>query len=415
MKHYIRFISKKITLSRSGKGSSPAVKVAICGVALSVAIMILSIAIVNGFKNEITNRVIGFNSEIIVYPSYSSDNLNDNLVELTNPLKEILNTQSYIKSYHLISSLPAILKTEDNFKGIYLRGVGSDYDFSFIENNIIDGEIPDMSSFANDNYILISQTIADELNLSVGEDVNTYFITDNIRVRKLRISAIYNTHFDDYDSNFIIGNIKVIQDLCGFMPTQGSALEIHTKDFNDIDYDTNQLFETLTISAIDGVIDSNYKIDNVINTGASYFGWLSLLDTNVIVILILMTIVACFSLIAAMLILILEKIQFIGILKTLGSSNGEISKIFILLAIKISALGLLIGNILAIGLICIQKSFHFIKLDPQAYYIDYVPIEINLSTIIVVNLITLIIVWLVLLIPSRMVSKISPSETMKYE
>lgn len=415
MKRYTWYISKKLTISQKGKGSSPAYKVAICGVALSVAIMILSIAIVNGFKREITNRITGFNSEIIVYPSYSSENLDDNLVELTTSFKELLDCQPYIESYHLISSLPAILKTDDNFKGIYLRGVGNDYDLSFIKESIVNGSISDFSLADNQNHIYISQQVANELNLNVGDEVNTYFIDNNIRVRKLKIAAIYNTHFEDYDNHFIIGNIKIVQDLCGFMSTQGSAIEIQTKDFNDISTDTYNLFETLTTAAIDGIINSNYKIDNVVNTEASYFGWLALLDTNVVVILILMIVVASFSLISVMLILIIEKIQVIGILKTLGSTNNEISRIFILLSTKISLFGLLIGNILAIALIYFQSRFHFLKLDPQAYYIDYVPIEINSATIVVLNIITLIIIWLVLLIPSRMVSKISPSETMKYE
>lgn len=415
MKSYTWFISNRISLSRNGKKNSPAIKVAIVGVALSICIMLLSIAIVNGFKKEITEKVVGFNSEIILYPSYSSENINDNLIELTKPFKEILDTSTYIDRYNLICSLPAILKTDNDFKGIYLRGVGNDYDFTFLESNLTEGKISDFNESCNRNIIYISQKTADQLNIGIGDEINSYFISSDIRVRKLKIGAIFNTHFEDYDNNFIFGNIKLLQDLCGFTSTQGSSLEIHTKNIDDIRNDTYRLFNTVSQATTDNILQSSYHIDNILNTGANYFGWLELLDTNVIVILTLMIIVSCFTLIAAMMILILEKIKLIGTLKTFGATNNEISKIFVQLSIKISFIGLLIGNILAITFLLFQNKYHFITLDPQAYYIDFVPTQINFTEIIVLNLATIFIIWLVLLIPSRIVSKISPSETIKYE
>ena len=415
MKSYTWFISKRISLSRFGKNNSPAIKVAITGVALSICIMLLSIAIVNGFKKEITDKVVGFNSEIILYPSYSTDNINDNLIELTKPFDEILDSLSYIDRYHLVCSLPAILKTDNDFKGIYLRGVGSDYDFSFICNNLTAGKLHDFNEKCNRNIIYISQKTADELKIDVGDEINAYFISNDIRARRLKVGAIFNTHFEDYDNNFIFGNIKLTQDLCGFTSMQGSSLEIHTNRLDDVSIDTYSLFGTLTEATNNGTLQSSYRIDNILNTGANYFGWLALLDTNVVVILVLMLIVSCFTLIAAMMILILEKIQLIGILKTLGATNNEISKIFVQLSIKISLIGLFIGNLLAIAFLVLQNKYHFITLNPQAYYIDFVPTQINYAEIIVLNIATILIIWLVLLIPSRIVSKISPSEIIKYE
>ena len=415
MKGYTWFISQRMNLSSSGKGSSPAIKVAVIAVALSIAIMILAIAIVNGFKTQITDKVTGFNSEIILYPTYASEKIDDNLVELTKPLREILDNENYIESYSLISSLPAILKTETDFKGIYLRGVPDDYDFSFIENNLIDGKIADYSQKENSNHVLISTQIANELGLKVNDEINAYFISQDIRVRKLKIVGLFNTHFEDYDNNFIFGDIGLIQDLCGFTSTQGSAIEINTYDIDKVNDDTASLFGTLNTAIAEGKLQATYNLNNVKNTGSSYFGWLSLLDTNVVVILTLMIVVACFSLVAAMLILILEKIQLIGILKTLGSSNDHISKIFIQLSIKIGIIGLAIGNFIAIALLYIQDKYHLIQLDPQSYYIDFVPVEINYTSIIVTNILTIVVMWLILIIPSRMVSKISPSETIKYE
>lgn len=415
MKSYTWFISKRISLSRFGKNNSPAIKVAITGVALSICIMLLSIAIVNGFKKEITDKVVGFNSEIILYPSYITDNIDDNLIELTKPFNNILDTLSYIDRYHLVCSLPAILKTENDFKGIYLKGVGSDYDFSFISNNLTAGKLHDFNESSNKNVIYISQKTADELKIDVGDEINSYFISNDVRARRLKVGAIFNTHFEDYDNNFIFGNIKLTQDLCGFTSTQGSSLEIHTKRFDEVRTDTYSLFNTLTEATNDGTLQSSYRIDNILTTGANYFGWLALLDTNVVVILVLMIIVACFTLIAAMMILILEKIQFIGILKTLGATNNEISKIFVQLSIKISLIGLFIGNLLALTFLVLQNKYHFVTLNPQAYYIDFVPTQINYAEIIVLNLATILIIWLVLLIPSRIVSKISPSEIIKYE
>lgn len=404
-----------MNLSQSGKGNSPAIKTAIVGVALSTAIMILSIAIVMGFKSQIREKVIGFNSSVVLLPTYSSPNIDDNLLELTKPLRTILDSIECVENYHLVSSLPAILKTDTDFKGIYLRGVAADYDFSFIEDNIVTGKLADYNNSKCNNDIYISQIIANELGLKVGDYINSYFIIDDIRVRRLKVAAIFNTHFEDYDSYYVYSNIKLIQDLSGFTSTQGSSIEIKTYDINNINYDTSIIADAITQAAIEGKINSAYRINNAEQMGAGYFGWLALLDTNVVVILILMTLVACFTLISGMMILILEKVKFIGILKVLGASNKQISNIFIQLAMKVGLIGMVVGNFLAGVFVYLQDKYHLIGLDPQSYYIDFVPVEINFYHIIVLNILILLVIWCTLILPAHIVSRISPAETLKFE
>lgn len=414
MKGYTWFISKRMHISQQSRRKSPSVIVATIGVALSLAIMIVSVAIVSGFKGEIRNKVIGFNSAITLYPTYSSQAIDDNLIELTTPLRDILDNQEYIKSYSLVSSLPAILKTPSDFKGIYLRGVSDTNNLKFISDNIVQGNLSDLHN--NDsNSIILSQYVADQLHLSAGDEINAYFISDNIRVRKFKVSVIYNTHFEDYDELYAFCDIRQIQDLCGFTSTQGSSIEITTYNPDNIADDTSALFNVLSNAAINGKLHAAYRVDNVLNSAASYFGWLALLDTNVVVILILMAAVACFTLISALLILILEKVHIIGTLKTLGASNGDVSAIFLQLSLKIGLTGMLLADFISISFLILQDKFHFIKLDPASYYIDFVPVAINITHIVIINIATLFLIWMALIVPSRLVSKIQPSKVLKYE
>lgn len=412
--NYPLYLAKRLSLSSDSRHSSPAIKVAVTAVALSVAIMLAAIAIVLGFKREIRDKVIGFNSHITLYaiPSGPEDT---NLITLTPTLKTILDSQDYITDYSLEASIPAILKTLDNFKGVYLKSMRGESLKKFLASNIEEGKLPDYSKNGSEMKIVISRKAADQLNLKAGDKIDTYFMSGSIRVRRLEIAAIFNSHFDTYDNVFIYGDLPLIQNLGEVSPTQGTSLTITTDNFNNLEENANHLTATLNEALASGLLYKYYRVDNALNQGAGYFRWLSLLDTNVIVVLVLMTIVACATLISGMLIIILDKKNFIGLIRSMGATIKNVRRVFIYMAVRVALTGLLIGNILMLAILWAQDKWHFLPLDADSYYIDFVPVEINWQSIIILNVATVVVIYFCLILPSWFVAKISPAETMRYE
>lgn len=410
---YSFFIARRLSLSSRHGKNSPAIRVATIAVALSVIVMVFAIAIVLGFKREIRNKIIGFNDHITLF-AQGGESGTDNLVSLNPTLRNILDSQKYITDYSLQASIPAILKTSDNFKGVYLKSLEGASIRNFISQNLVSGKMPDYTN-GNSQKILISQLAADKLGLKTGDKIDTYFMSGSVKMRRLEIAGIFNSHFDSYDDIFIYGALPLIQKLGNVKGTQGTSISIQTDNFDNLDYNSFTLQQTLDEALVNGLLYRPYRVENAKNQGAGYFSWLSLLDTNVIVILVLMTIVACATLISGMLIIILDKKRFIGLMKTMGATSRSIQKIFILLALKISIRGLLIGNLISLSLLYVQDKYHLIPLDAESYYIDFVPVEINNVAIILLNVATLVIIYLSLILPSSFVSKISPAEIVKYE
>ncbi len=409
------YISKRISLTKDKKKISPAVVVAIIGVALSILIMILSLSIVVGFQNEIKNKIIGFNSHITIYPLAHNNDYESNIIDINNRISDILKSKEYVVCYQPIISTPAIIKTNDEFKGIYFKGVDGNYDFSFIENDIVLGSIPEFSDTINDDKVVISEIIAEQLSLTVGNKINIYFISDNVKVRSLKVEGIYNTHFNDYDNLYVYGSSSLVGELNNMEKHHYTTIEVTTDNFKNVEQYANDLHISFSEDVLTGKSQHLYKISTAQKIGESYWSWLALLDTNVIIIIVLMVLVSSFTLISAMLILILEKIRFIGIMKSIGASTTLIRNIFINLSIKIALIGIIIGNVIAISFIYFQEKFHFIKLDPQSYYIDYVPVDTNLLNFIVVNIFAIIIMWVLLILPSYVAGKISPIKTIRFE
>ena len=412
--NYSLFLARRLSLSSAGHRNSPAIKVAVTAVALSIAVMIAAIAIVLGFKREIRQKVVGFNSHITLY-AVPNDESDTNLITLTPTLKNILNKEEYITDYSLCASIPAILKTEEDFKGIYLKSIGNEMLKSFITANLEEGKIPDYTKEENGQKILISRIAANQLGLKTGDKIDTYFMTGAIRVRKLEIAGIFNSHFDVYDDLLVYGNLGLIQNLGEISPSQGTSITITVDNFDNISEYSDRLSSVLAQGLASGLLYKYYRVDNVLYQGAGYFRWLSMLDTNVIVILILMTFVACVTLISGLLILILDKKNFIGLIRSLGTPISGVRRVFIYMAIKIAIRGLLIGNILSLGLLFAQDRWHFLHLDPNAYYIDFVPVEITWPSILILNVATILIIYLCLILPSWFAARISPAETMRYE
>ncbi|MDE5675668.1 MAG: ABC transporter permease, partial [Muribaculaceae bacterium] len=328
-----------MSLSSGGKKKAPAVAVAVAAVALSVGVMLASISIVLGFKKEIRDKVIGFNSHISLFvtPTTSDE---DNIIALTPSLMAELDSVPFITDYSLQAAIPAILKTSTDFKGVYLKGVAGEQSGSFLFKNMEEGQYVDFNDPENKSKIIISRAAAKQLNLKTGDKIDTYFISDDVRVRRLEIAGIFNTHFDQYDDVMIFGSLALIQQLGGINENQGTSLQIFTDDFDNIQEYTIDLQHRLNAALADGRIFRLYRVDNAYNQGINFFSWLSLLDTNVVVVLVLMMIVGCVTLVSGMLIIIIEKKRFIGIMKALGAPTSKIRSIFVWLAIKIALWGM---------------------------------------------------------------------------
>ncbi len=414
MKHTL-YVARRLSLSSGGKRVSPAVGVATAAVALSVAVMLAAIAVVGGFKREIQDKVIGFNSHLTISAASGES---DNLVSLSPSLRRILDETPFVTSYSLEAAMPAILKTPTDFKGVYFKALDGESGRSFIERNLESGTVPDFSqesASVENPRLLVSAVAARELGLKTGEKVDVYFISEGVKVRRMIISGIFNSHFEAYDNIYIYGSKSLIDELAGLASEKGTALHVSTDSFERVDAYADSLSGRLDRAFIQGEIYKPYKVETARERGRNYFSWLALLDTNVIVVLVLMTLVGCITLISGLLIIILDKISFIGVMKALGAADGWLRNVFIYVSLRVAVVGMLVGNILMLGLLWIQERYHLIPLDADSYYIDFVPVEISLWPVVALNAGVVLIIWLSLILPSQFVAKISPSTTMRYQ
>lgn len=410
--NYALYLGRRLALGSQGRKSSPGVKVATAAIALSVAVMIASIAIVLGFKREITDKVLGFTSHIVMTVNQED---NDNILTLTPSLRKILDSMDFIDHYSLQISIPTILKTPNDFKGVFLKTLDDPSTRQFLKSNLISGKIPEYSTDSTRLDVVISRMAANQLGLGQDDKVDCYFINDDVKVRRIKIAGIYDSHFDAYDDLMIYGSRALSEAFTGIKSNQGSSILITTKDINSLDEETSQLQNALNSAFAEGLVYRQYTLENAHIQGASYFHWLSMLDTNVIVVLTLMMIVGCVTLVSGMLTIILDKKRFIGLVKALGAPSSKVRQVFIYLALRVAIIGMAIGNILIIGLLILQDRLHLLKLDASSYYIDFIPVQLDWTAFILLNFGVLLVVYLTLIFPSRIISGISPSETMRSE
>ena len=410
------FIARRLRLNSKDKGvnSSPSHAIATLGVSLSIFIMILSLAIVGGFKSEIANKIYSLDSHIRVYNAALG--LDDNIYTIhTDDVMPVIRStfaDDVVANMSLIADQSAIIKTADDFKGIVFKGVDGNYDWSYIGSTLVSGRLPDR---AKPEEVLISNSVAKKLRIGVGDKIYTYFCNQKIKVRRVVVTGIFNTDFDDFDSNYLLGSLTLLQGVNGWSENTGNYVGIIVKDTAQIHALSYLLFSKLAASAYNTDNRTVYNVTNTTQTNASFFSWLSLLDMNVIIIICLMAIVSGFTLISVLLMIVLERIKLIGLLKTLGADGSMIRRIFILLTQKLILRSLIIGNVLGIGLALVQKYFHIIKLNPEAYYMPYVPIQIDWLTIALLNVCVFVAAYLTLLGPSHIISSIKPSTTLRYE
>lgn len=409
------FIARRIYKNNDGNKevSKPAVRIAMAGISIGLAVMIVSVAVVIGFKNQVRDKVVGLASEVIV------TSLDDAQLYMTAPvaagdsLLDAIATKPYVSHVQRYSVKPGMIMTSDNFQGMVLKGVGQEYDLTYISQHVIDGEIPLFTDTAATNKVMLSKSMADKLKLKAGDKIYTYYVDDNVRARRLTVSAIYQTNFSAFDDYFLITDIYTVNRLNKWEPDQVSGVEIDVDDYSRIDEVNDNLRSSLFESS--DKYGQSYFSRTIVEANPQIFAWLDLLDLNVWVILILMTGVAGFTMISGLLIIILERTNMIGVLKAMGADNNSIRKIFLSFSVFLIGRGMLWGNIIGLSLCLIQYFFEPVKLDPSVYYVNSVPIELNVFIYILLNVFTLIVSVLMLVGPSYLISRIHPARSIRYE
>ncbi len=408
------FIAKRFFRDKSNnqRVSKPIVSIAVVGVALGIVVMILSVAIVTGFKSEIRNKITGFGSHIKIV------NYDTNTSLETAPIKKNQNFYPSIDTVKGINHIQpyaikgGILKTKENFQGGILKGVDENFKWSFFKRNILDGETFQVTDTAKTNKILISKYFANLLKLKTGDPVAMYFVDNPPRMRKFIISGIYDTGLEDFDKKFILADIKHVQKLNGWDENQISGFEIILDEFDEIKNLSTHIRNDYTYPLFSE--GTKLKVLPITSEFPQIFDWLNIIDVNVWVILTLVILVAGFNMISGLLIIILERTSMIGLFKAMGSTNWSIRKIFLYLSSLLIGKGMLWGNIIGIALCLIQNEFGIIKLDPATYYLEVVPINLKIMHIVLLNIGSLIITVIMLIIPSYIIAKISPIKTIRF-
>lgn len=406
------FMAKRLRLAPGDGGRrSPAVAIAIGGVALAVAVMLITLAVVVGFQNAIKAKVMGFEAPIKLHPLGKVYEDEAGEIELSGELQQVVGSAIPQAQTAAILTQPAVLKTPDNFAGVNINAFSAGHDFSFERGNMIEGAYPEQ-----DNELALSELTADKLGLKVGDKLDGAFMVDNsIRLRRFVVSGIFSSNFVDYDKLTAYATFPTLQKIRKLPDGFGDAVEITGISLDEVPEASTMLHLELQGAFNRGELTEGMYVTNVTETGAAYLSWLELLDSNVVVILVIMTLVSGFTLISCMFILILQRVGMIGILKSLGATNATIRRIFLLLGGRIILYGLVIGNLTGLGLLMLQKITHLIKLDPSAYYLDEMPVEIDLTNVLTVNVAAVAMAAILMLIPASVIARISPSKTMHYE
>lgn len=409
------FIAKRIYSDQGDKRkvSRPAIRIATIGVAIGLAVMIVTVSVVLGFKHTIRDKVVGFGSHIQIQNMLtflSTDSypiiINDSVMHSYEQIEGVKHVERYAYSQ-------GILKTDDDFLGVMFKGVGPEYDLNFLSKHLLEGEMPVFSDTTSTNKILVSKMIADKLRLKTGDRIFAYFIGESVRTRRFTITGIYQTNMTRFDESLCFTDIRTTQKLNDWNDEQCSGAEITVKNFEQLQNTADEFIEKVNRQTDKDM--NTYSSQTIYEAYPQVFHWLELLDINVWIILVLMVCVAGFTMISGLLIIILERTQMIGVLKAVGARNKTIRHTFLWFAAFIIGQGLIIGNLLGLGIIALQKYSGLVKLDPQTYYVSEAPMEINIPLFVLLNIATLIICVFVLIAPSYFISHIHPAKSMRYE
>jgi len=393
--------------------SRPAVTIAQWGVAVGLMVMILSICIIVGFKGQIRDKATGFGGhiEVINYQSLYSAESQPIVMDALTMHK--LSRMPGIRHVQRFCTKSGMLKTENAFKGVMLRGVAQEYDTTFLASHLRAGRLPHFTDSISSNEIAISQLIAKELGLKVGERVYAYFFSESVKARRFTVTGIYESYLREFDNALVFTDLQAVQKLAGWEDGQTSGAELLVNDFHELDAITMQVANVQ--NRTQDAFGQTYSVHHIKELYPSLFSWLALLDTNVYVILGLMLGLSLFTMTAGLLIIILERTNFIAVMKSLGATNGQLRRVFLSFAGLLVGRGMLWGNVLGIGLALLQQQTGLFRLDPATYYVDAVPIEVPWLLILLVNAGTLCITLFILILPSYLVSRIHPARVMRFE
>lgn len=412
-----RFIASHIYTDKNAEQnriSRPAIRIALLGIIIGTAVMILSIAVIMGFKRQITEKITGFGSHLQVL-SLTRDQNNQIMPILTNDsLKSVIMQNRQVAHVQPYVQIMGMIKTDDDFLGMQFKGIDEDYDTTFLHVNLVEGYVPHFSSKEASNKIVLSKYITNKLKLSINDKIYAYYISQSgMRARRFEIVGIYQSNLSEYDKSIVITDIYTLRKIQGWDKEQSTAYEIQIKDFNQLQIVTDQL-----VDKINHNFDRNgctYGVFNIKEIAPNIFSWLGVLDMNVIIILVLMLLVSIVTIMSGLLIIMLEQVSMIGLLKALGATNGAIRKIFARFAFNLIFKGVVIGNIAAFIVAAVQYYTHIIKLDAETYYIDSVPIEFHWQYFIIIDIATLLITFAVVFCSTHLVSINKPAETLHFE
>lgn len=408
------FIAKRIHFQHDKRNvSRPAVRIATIGIALGLAVMLISVAVVIGFKQEIRNKTIGFGGHIQVTNFDNNNTYEMNPIRMDKSLTQKILSIQGVRHIQRFATKPGIIKTKTEFQGIVLKGVDPQFDWNFFKQNLVEGRIPTVTSPTPLNEVIISKYLANLLGLKLGDSFLTYFIQDQVRARKFKIIGIYSTNFIDYDKLFLLTDIRQVQRLNDWSADSFSGLEILITDFNQLDKIGDEVYAATANKF--NKDKQTYYTQTIKQLNPQIFSWLDLLNMNVWVILILMLAVAGFNMISGLLILILERTNMIGILKSVGATDWSIRKIFLYHSFFLIGKGMLWGNVIGLSLCAIQYFTGIVPLDPEAYYVATVPIVFNWGYILILNFGTFIASVFMMIGPSYLITKINPAKIIRYE
>lgn len=409
------FIARRIYKQQEGSRqvSRPAVRIATAGIAIGLAVMLVTVSVVLGFKQETRNKVVGLGADVLVTSIDVDESFQTTPVSVTDSMMQAWRSLEGVAVVQRYSTKPGMIMADNDFQGMVLKGVGQEYDKTFLQAHLLEGEIPSFTDTVSSNKVLVSHALAVKLGIGLGDKLYTYYIEDNIRARRLEVAGIYQTNFSMYDDMFLITDLYTVNRLNGWKGNLVSGAELFMQRGFDSAPVCDAMREAVLPLKDDG--GRSYLVRPIEEVHPQIFAWLDLLDLNVWVILVLMTGIAGFTMVSGLLIIILERTNMIGILKALGSNNLAIRKIFLGFSVFLIGKGMLWGNLVGLLLIGVQHYFRIVKLDPATYYVNAVPVVFDFWLFLLLNIGTLIVSILMLVAPSYLVSRIHPAKSIRFE
>jgi lipoprotein-releasing system permease protein len=409
------FIAGRLIFNKESRDSfsGPIIRISVAGIALSLAIMIISVATVTGFKNEIRRKIIGFGSHIQIINYDGNNSFETEPISKNQPFTPLLGSIPGVRHVQVFATKPGIIKTKADIQGAIVKGIGSDFDWSFFAENLVEGTLFQVNDTLRTEKVLISKYLSGMLKLKTGDRFAMYFINDRPRGRSFQVAGIYQTSLVEFDKQFILADIGHVQNLNNWNENQVSGFEILIQDYSRLERVTSDVFSMAGVNFNDD--GSRLRVINIRERYPQIFDWLGLIDKNVWVLLGLMLIVSAFNVISGLLIIILDRTTMIGILKALGMNNKDVRSIFLYQSVYLMLKGLFWGNFVGLGICSAQHYFKFLKLNPESYFLSYVPINFDLTHLLILNAGTLLVTLVVLTLPSMVIARISPARTIRFD